>query len=268
VIAVLSGLRGRVLLAEGRFEEAAPLIAVDADDARANFPESVPLANSLLNLLMLDTAQGRYNRATTEADEALRIVETTGGGAFALKNRLLLEQARLRLARGEPAGAEEALSAVALPPYAARQPLRLQDVSRKTLQSEARLQQGRAPEAVGLARDAYDQVVASPLRPYYPRLEADAALRLGNALRETGEVDRARASLERAVQLREANDDPRSPWLAQAEAALSACLAQLGERRQAAAWRARAEAIDRAHAELGPHVAASVSKRPARPASP
>src|SRR4029453_16954091 len=158
VIAVLSGLRGRVLLAEGRFEEAAPLIAVDADDAGANFPESVPLANSLLNLLMLDTAQGRYNRATTEADEALRIVETTGGGAFALKNRLLLEQARLRLARGEPAGAEEALSAVALPPYAARQPLRLQDVSRKTLQSEARLQQGRAPEAVGLARGASDTV--------------------------------------------------------------------------------------------------------------
>jgi serine/threonine-protein kinase len=268
VAAVLSGLRGRVLLAEGRFEEAAPLIAVDADDARTNFPESVPLANSLLNLLMLDTAQGRYDRATAHADEALRIVETTGGGAFTLRNRLLLEQARLRLARGEAEAALDTLATIAPPPYAAKQPLRVQDVSRKTLQSEARLQQRRPREAVALAQDAVDQIVTSPLRPFYPRLEADAALRLGNALRETGDADRARASLERAVQLREANDDPRSPWLAQAEAALAACLAQLGERRQAAVWRAKAEAIDRAHAELGPHVVASASKRPARPPAP
>jgi len=146
--------------------------------------------------------------------------------------------------------------------------LRVQDVSRKTLQSEARLQQRRAPEAIALAQDAMDQIVASPLRPFYPRLEADAAMRLGIALRETGDADRARASLERAVQLREANDDPRSPWLAQAEAALAACLAQLGERRQAAIWRAKAEAIDRAHAELGQHVVASASKRPAHPPAP
>ena len=65
--------------------------------------------------------------------------------------------------------------------------------------------------------------------------------------------------LERAVTLRSTYDDARSPWLAQAEAALSACLAELGESRQAALWMAKAQAIDRAHAELGPHLVASLS---------
>jgi tetratricopeptide (TPR) repeat protein len=119
-------------------------------------------------------------------------------------------------------------------------------------------------EAVALAQDAYDQVASSPLRQYYPRLEADAALGLGNALRAAGEPARARASLERAVQLRSKYDDARSPWLAQAEAALSACLYALGERQPAALWRDRAAAIDRTHPDLGPHLVASMSMRPRR----
>ena len=101
VIAVLSGLRGRVLLAEGRLEEAAPLVAADFDDAREHFPGTVPLAKALLNRVMLDTARGRYDDATREADEALAIVATTGGEAFTLRNRLTLERSRLLLARGD-----------------------------------------------------------------------------------------------------------------------------------------------------------------------
>jgi len=263
VVAVLSGLRGRVLFTMGRLEDAAPLVAVDADDARANFPGTVPLANALLNLVMLDTSHGHYDRAAAYADEALRIVATTGGGAFALRNRLLLEQARLRLARGDAAAADDALAEIATPPYAARQPLRVLEVDRETLQSEARLQERRVGEAVTLAQDAYDQVASSPLRPYYPRLEADAALALGNALRAAGEPAQARASLERATQLRSKYDDARSPWLARAEADLSACLYAIGERQQAALWRDKAAAIDRTHPDLGPHLVASMSKRPA-----
>ena len=259
VIAVLSGLRGRVLLAEGRLEEAAPLVAADFDDAREHYPGTVPLANSLLNRVMLDTARGHYDDAMREADEALAIVATTGGGAFTLRNRLMLERSRLLLARGDTAVAIDTLAAIAAPPYAARQPLRVQEVGIKTLQSEARLQRREVAEAIALAQDAIDQVVASPLRPYYSRLEADAALRLGNALREAGDVRRARPMLERAVTLRSTYDDARSPWLALAEAALSACLADLGEPRQAALWMAKAQAIDRTHAELGPHLVASLS---------
>jgi len=259
VTAVLSGLHGRVLLAEGRLEEAAPLVAADFDDAREHYPGTVPLANALLNRVMLDTARGRYDDAAREADEALSILAATRGVALAVNNRLSLERSRLLLARSDAAAALDTLAAIPASPYAARQPLRVEEVGIKTLQSEARLQRREVAEAIALAQDAIDQVVASPLRPYYPRLEADAALQLGNALREAGDPRHARPMLERAVTLRSTYDDARSPWLAQAEAALSACLADLGESRQAALWMAKAQAIDRAHAELGPHLVASLS---------
>ena len=261
-MAVLSGLRGRVLFTVGRLEDAAPLVAVDADDARANFPGTVPLANALLNLVMLDTARGRYDKARGKPTKH----SASSPRRAAVRSRCAIDCSSNRPGCGSRAERRRRpmtrWPTIATPPYAAQQPLRVLEVDRKTLHSEARLQR-RVGEAVALAQDAYDQVASSPLRQYYPRLEADAALGLGNALRATGEPARARASLERAVQLRSTYDDVRSPWLARAEAALSACLCALGERQQAGLWRDKAAAIDRAHPDLGPHLVASMSKRPA-----
>jgi len=121
------------------------------------------------------------------------------------------------------------------------------------------LHQGRIEEAIASAQDALEQVVASPLRKYYPLLEADAALRLGQAQRAAGEPRSARANLEHALRLREANDDPKSPWLAEAQVIFADCLIDLGERKQAADLLAKAKAIHAAHDELGAHLAAPVS---------
>ena len=258
VTAVLAGMRGRALLAEGRLEEAAPLVAAELTDARENFPGSIPLALALRNRIALDTARGHYNDAMTEMAEALEITQSVGG-AFALRNRLLLDKGRLLLARGEAASAIEALDSITAPAYAATLPLRVYDVNAKTLLAQARLHQGRIEEAIASAQDALEQVVASPLRKYYPLLEADAALRLGQAQRAAGEPRSARANLEHALRLREANDDPKSPWLAEAQVIFADCLIDLGERKQAADLLAKAKAIHAAHDELGAHLAAPVS---------
>jgi tetratricopeptide (TPR) repeat protein len=126
------------------------------------------------------------------------------------------------------------------------------------------LQQDRIPEAIALAQDALGQVVGSAPRKYYPRLEAEASLRLGEAQRRAGDPGGARPNLERALHLRAENDDPASPWLAEAQIALAACLVDLGERRQAAVLLAKAGAIQAAHHELGRHFIAPRSELAAR----
>ncbi|MEO8755803.1 MAG: protein kinase, partial [Casimicrobiaceae bacterium] len=193
VIAVLSGIRGTALLPEGRLEEAASYIAIDLKDARENFPGSAPLAGALRSQTFLDTVRGRFADATREFEELLQISRSTGSASsVVLRDRLLLDQGRLRVATGEPQAAIELLRQVAPPAYADRMPLRTYDVEAKTLLSAAYLQAGDAIGAARVAQDALDQVAASPLRRYYPIFEADAALRLGNALRAGGTPERAR----------------------------------------------------------------------------
>src|SRR5262249_18419059 len=100
----------------------------------------------------------------------------------------------------------------------------------------------------------------SPVRGYFQTLEADAALRVGEALRRGGEARRARPYLERAVRLREANDDAASPWLAQARIVLGRCLLDLGDRNGAAQLFAEAKAAHAKHAVLGPHFTSALAE--------
>ena len=252
VIAVLSGIRGRALLPEGRIEEAAAFLAVDLADARENFPEATPIVGSLRTQIPIDTARGRYEDAQNELDETLRIMRATGVMAsVSARNRWLLDHGRLLVARGEPRAAIETLREVALPAYADRLPLRIQDVTAKTLLSAAYLQDARVTEAVTSAQGALDQVIASPLRIYYPILEADAELRLGDALRASGKAQTARPHLERALALHKEQDAPMSPWRGEAEVFVAACLLDLNAPTEARAHAARARAIYAAHPELG-----------------
>jgi serine/threonine-protein kinase len=265
--AVLSGLQGRAFLYEGRLEDAASLMAVDIDDARENFPNSAPVAGALLSQIALDTARGRYDDAAREVDEAMGIVRRIGGIGPSLPNRLLLARSRLLLARGDPANAIATLDALTQPTHSAELLLRVQQVAARTVLSQAQLQQSRITEAIASARDAYDQVTESSLRKFYPRLEADASLRLGEALRAAGESERARPYLEHALALRAQTDDPSSPWIAETQIAVAACLADLGRRREAAALVARARTILARHPEIGAHFAAPLKSQASRIAS-
>jgi tetratricopeptide (TPR) repeat protein len=122
------------------------------------------------------------------------------------------------------------------------------------------LHQDRAADAEAAAVQALGDIVRSPLRNKFQALEADAALRLGQAQQKLGDPRRARANLERALELRAAGDAAQSPWLAEAQVALAACLIDLGQREAAQALIGRAGAIQAAHPELGEHLKAPLQR--------
>ena len=261
VIAVVSGIYGKSLLAEGRIAEAEKFVAVDVDDARQHYPESDPLAKALRTQGALFTALGRYAEAEKLLDEALGTWQRIAGSTAdpATSNPYLLEQAHLWLARHDPSAAVAVLGKVTSPKNASHLLLRLGETNATILLAEAYLQQDRTADALRTAQQALEHIQRSPLRAYYQTLEADAALRLGQAQQRSGQQQAAQTNLERALSLREANDDKNSPWLAEAQVALAECLVSLGERTRARTLLASAKAIHATHRELGEYF-----KRPLR----
>jgi tetratricopeptide (TPR) repeat protein len=213
-------------------------------------------------------ALGRYDQARRELDEgyALRRAALGASASPAVMNGFRLEQARLALARGDPARATESLDAVAQ--GTATLPLAVDTTAARILRAQALLLQASADKAEAAAHDALEDVTRSPLRDRFRTLEADAALRLGQAQQSQGNLRQARPNLERALELRLAADAPESPWLAEAQLALASCLTDLGLRDQARALAARAAAIQAAHRELGDHWKAPMHQTGARLASP
>ena len=264
VVASVSSLFGASLLAEGRLEEAARFIAVDVADARQHYPQSAPLAGALAAQGALLVAQGEYDAAQRLFDEVSAIRKRIGQSSAdpSIGNRSLIDQARLHVAQRRAADALEALSRMALPEPASRSPLVVEDVERRIVASQAYLQLQQSGAATASAREALDQVEQSSLRVYYQPLEAAATLALGQAELRAGPPEAARAMLERALALRVANDDAASPWLAEAQLALSACLARIGERNAAALLQAKARATLATHAKLGVHFARQLSDTP------
>lgn len=117
----------------------------------------------------------------------------------------------------------------------------------------AYLQQGEADSAANAARSALEHIERSSMRDYYQTLEADAALQLGRAQLRTGDLRSARINFGRSLSLRAANDQPNSPWIAEAQIALAECLIALGDETQARSLVKRAAAIHSSHTELGDH---------------
>ena len=261
VAAVVYGLYGQSLLAEGQIEAAEKFLALDVADARRLYPESVPLSKGLLRLGVLYTALGRYGEAEKALDEALATWRHVAGttAESSLDIPYLIERARFDLARGNAAAAIEKLKGVRPPANAAQLSLLLDETNAQVAFAQAYLQQGRVSVARHIAQAALEHVQHSPVRDYFQTLEADALLRLGQAQQKSGELKAARANLERALKLRAINDDPQSPWLAETGIALADCVADLGERGPAMALLAKAKAIHAAHRELGEHF-----KRPLR----
>ena len=108
-------------------------------------------------------------------------------------------------------------------------------------------------EAQAAARAALEQLQKSPLRRYFPTLEADGLLQLGRAQLRSGEAAAARSAFERALALRSAEDHANSPWIAEAQIGLAGCLLASGDSRTARLLLRRAAAIHATHPELGTH---------------
>jgi eukaryotic-like serine/threonine-protein kinase len=262
-VSELRRARGLAQFNEGRIAEAEQTFATEVEDLRAHYPASLPLSRALLLQAAAFTALGRFEASRAALDEAWRLWQAVAGDAVepALHNRYRLEQAQLQLALGNADAAEEALRAIAptreaqapAPAPAPAQALRRDETQAQLALARARLLQGRASDAQQLAQQALGHLQASPLRERYPRLEADAALRLGQARRLAGNPGLARADLERALVLREATDARDSPWLAETRIALADCLIDLGERKAARAHLNQARTALAAHAELAGH---------------
>ena len=254
------------LLADGRIDEARPSVLAGAEYQRQYFPRSVAAANAVRYEAAMDVALGRYDEAAKRLDEAWSIwsAVTEGAAEPVAQNAFLLEQARLFLARGDPAAAIERLARVAAP-TGATPPLDVDEVAARILVSQALLKQGSVGEAQSNAAQALQAIVASPVRDYFQTLEADASLRLGQAQQRAGDAKAARSNLERAVELREASDDvSQSPWLAEAQIALSDCLIDLGQRHVAQTLERKAAAIEAVHKELGEQFKAPLRRVAAR----
>jgi eukaryotic-like serine/threonine-protein kinase len=251
----VQNFRGAVMQGEGRSAEAEPHFAAQVAGLRRQLPGSLPLAGALLRQAPPLIALGRYDAAERSLDEAWRLWQAASGAGVlpAASNRHRLEQARLRLARGDATGAESALGAIAPSTEASRLVLRVDEVQAKVLLAQVRLLQQRAAQAQAVALDAVEQLRVSPLRARFARLEAEALLRLGQARQHNGQAALARADLEQSLALRRATEAPTSPWLAEVQIALAGCLTDLGDRTSALALFEQANAVHRSHAELGDH---------------
>ncbi|HET7864866.1 MAG TPA: protein kinase, partial [Burkholderiaceae bacterium] len=130
--------RALAMLAEGRIFEAEQGLRKEIEDLRQHYPGSIPLSRTLLPEAAALTALGRYGAARQAAEEAWRLAQAAVGeaGAPQMRNRYLLELARLSLAQDDPADAEQRLNQVV--PQESSLPLRAEDVQAKLLMAQVR----------------------------------------------------------------------------------------------------------------------------------
>jgi eukaryotic-like serine/threonine-protein kinase len=252
--------RGVALFAEGRIEEADALWSAEVEERRKYYPSSMPLGRASIAHASAAIALGRYAAAEASLDEGCRLWRERSGGvaAAALSNDCWLGRAQLSLARRQPAEAVSWLEQVAPLPDAVA--LQVDGVQAQVLWAVARLEEGDAAAAQSSARAALAALEASGLRGRHRPLEANARLRLGQALHGAVAAREALPELESAVSSFAATGDARSPWLGEAKAALGRCLLDAAPTEEASRQRARAllddaQQIALAHPGLGEHLA-------------
>jgi tetratricopeptide (TPR) repeat protein len=175
-----------------------------------------------------------------------------GGAADAsMRNPFLLAQGRLELARQDGAAALETLEKIRFPAPRPGTPLSPDEIAARMDQAQAHLLMNRASDAVDTARRALDSILSSPLQDRFQPLEASARLVLGRALRANGEPTLGREQLQHALRLRNATEDPFSPWLAEVQVALADVLLDLRQPSPARQLWGHANKIDASHPELG-----------------
>jgi serine/threonine protein kinase/tetratricopeptide (TPR) repeat protein len=242
-------------LAEGRIEDAEPYLIDYLAHLRQQYAGSRSLARALALQGRLWTALGRYPEATASLQEALEMWHSAAGSGAAAgsDNQYLLAQARLALATGETTTALERLQGVTGLNKPVQLPLWLDYLGAMSLRARAELHQGRLAEATEDAMSAATSLQQSPLRRFYPVLEAEVWLVAGQIEQATGQLGAARTHLVHALELRQANDDATSPWLAEAQIALADCLVEQAQIEDAKRLLSQARRILTGHKMIGRH---------------
>ncbi len=243
------------LFNEGLFESSERWTSSDLESRRRLYPNSTTLATALLIRARLLIETGHYAEAASllAAAAAVRDVAFGPGALLISSSPQVLAQARLSIVSGRAQDAVEPLQKLvsAAPPEGVLLPI--ERVRAQIALASAYLQQDQTERAIEAAQSALEQVQRSSQRNYYQTLEADAALQLGRAQLQSGDVRAAQLNIERGLQLRTANDDPNSPWIAEAQIALAQCSIALGNPAQARSLIHRAAAIQASHSQLGSH---------------
>jgi serine/threonine protein kinase/Tfp pilus assembly protein PilF len=215
---------GHVEFARGRLDEARRLYERSIAAWRAQSADSAFLLNTLGRYARLLEAQGDLGGADAALREFRQGVLTTRGKDHAWYAHSLVTEGNLLLARGQAGPAAATFTSVLAQwsPKAGEMTPHWLAASAGLVR--ARIRAGDVTAALQAARAMQAHVATvSAAGSLQPEEEAQARLRLGQALWAAGERAAAGPELRRAVELRQRLDVDESPWLAEANAALKGC---------------------------------------------
>jgi serine/threonine-protein kinase len=211
--------RGELAEAEQIYERA--LAVLEATEP----PGSLSSRMAHVELAQIAIALGQLERARGELDRADAGFAAAHDTTSLYAPRLTLAHAALAYAKGDSAGGRASLE------QAAQQIDALRGTSRAVLPRFASVA-ARSRPSREQAHDVLERLAAAELLPSSPAaltidLADKAALEVavGRLYLADAQIDEARTWLEPAVELRSRLDVPDSPWLAEANTALSAVLA-------------------------------------------
>jgi tetratricopeptide (TPR) repeat protein len=246
---------GSALLRYGRPEDGLVLLSDSIDvQRRGKRDHTRDFAGGLERMADGEISLGHYQHAAALLDEASEIHGRIGDDPASRRlDDAMILRARLFAATGHPSDAEAVLKTISVRTPANGQ-LSFAWLDRSIAEADVALASNRWGAAVDKAREVRLRLEASPMRRYFKRYEAPAALDEGKGLRLTHRSADALPFLRRAVELgADVYDTNRSPLLADAQVTLAECLSELGRRDEALTLLERARSIDATHRELGEH---------------
>lgn len=216
----------QALLAEGRWDEAEPVLGPVIDYYRNVAGGKNPLLVALLRLRAEQRLeQGRADEAERALAEATALLGTLSPEQQrTVANPVAFVTARFALHRQRPEQALQALIPVQPRRGTERNPLPLDPLQAQILRAQALLQQGLAAEARDTAEAVLGRLRASPLRDHYRGIEADGLMALSSAMSQEGHHGAACATLDDAVRLRLASFGEGGAHVSAARRARADCL--------------------------------------------
>jgi serine/threonine-protein kinase len=246
----------RIELSRGDMPAAGQQLQRYLPELRSQYANSRSLAGGLLLEAEWLTDAGRFEEADADLAQALQVLRQSGGKLAqpTAENGCWLMRARLALARQQPGEALKALGQVRTPAQAL--PLALDELTASTLGALAKLEQGQASEAASDAQSVLEALKNSGLRDYFKALEAEALMTLSQAVLHEGDAGQARLNAEDALALRQATQQPASPFIAEAQLLLAQAL--IAEGRADRARPLMAEATSHLAAPVAPQFQATL----------
>ncbi|MGL6223479.1 MAG: tetratricopeptide repeat protein, partial [Steroidobacteraceae bacterium] len=215
---------GHVEFARGRLGEARRLYERSIDTWRAQSADSAFLLNTLGRYARLLEAQGDLPRAEAALREFREGVLATRGKDHAWYAHSLVTEGNLLLARGQAGPAAAIFEGVLAQwsPKAGEMTPHWLAASAGLVRARLRASDQTAALQAARAMEAHVATVRAA-GSLQPEEEAQARLRLGQALWAAGEREAAGPELRRAFELRQRLDADESPGLAEARSALARC---------------------------------------------